>query len=590
MDNQQKQQVLEQVKLAKNVLVAVSTNPTVDELAASIGLTIALNKMDKHATTVFSGVVPSTIEFLQPEKTIETTTDSLRDFIIALDKAKADKLRYKVENDVVRIFITPYRTSITDKDLDFSQGDFNVDVVVALGVTKKEDLDKAVTAHGRILHDAVVISATKGQETSELGSINWQDVDASSLCEMIAGLTSEMAPEAIDGQMATALLTGIIAETDRFKNEKTTPLALSLSSKLMSSGANQQLIAEKLEEPELSPIPHHEISSDQNSSHTGDEELADVTKSLNNGELDIKHEKDESTDNTEDSEDVDKIHIDEHGNLGPSEDAELSLPNPLRIPEESSDSADSNSTDENAEKNKDNLDERSSVDSSGYVETKPNDYNEETDPVLPTPETSHPKHVRGKVITPPSEANKSTSDKPFDLNEAAREAGLPMTRPASSAEYHDSNKTATINPSSTAPVNTLVQPLSTSVQQPQPSVPAPATAAHTPPPPPMMPPTQHQATPITLNSSEPGANVPASERPPLDQPAATQAPQQESTKTDQPLTSPAPQTNAVPPKVNPSASASGASTPPPPVPPPMTAPQFYDGNGKTANPFLNPPK
>src|SRR6185312_5982122 len=98
---QAKQQIVERVKQAENILVTVSNNPTVDQLAACIGLTLLLNKMGKHATAVFSGKVPSTIEFLQPEKTIETTTDSLQDFIISLDKNKADKLRYKVENDVV---------------------------------------------------------------------------------------------------------------------------------------------------------------------------------------------------------------------------------------------------------------------------------------------------------------------------------------------------------------------------------------------------------------------------------------------------------------------------------------------------------
>src|ERR1700704_602299 len=117
MDAQAKQQVAERVKQATNILVTVSSNPSVDQLAACIGLTLLLNKMDKHATAVFSGAVPSTIEFLQPEKTIETNTDSLRDFIISLDKSKADKLRYKVEDQVVRIFITPYRTSISEKDL-----------------------------------------------------------------------------------------------------------------------------------------------------------------------------------------------------------------------------------------------------------------------------------------------------------------------------------------------------------------------------------------------------------------------------------------------------------------------------------------
>ncbi len=151
-------EVVAPIRDASNVLVTINSNPTVDQLAACIGLTLVLNKLGKHATAVFSGNVPSTLEFLKPEETLEKNTDSLRDFIIALDKSKADKLRYKVEDDVVKIFITPYKTSIDEGDLQFSQGDFNVDVVVALGVEEKKHLDEAILAHGRILHDATFIA------------------------------------------------------------------------------------------------------------------------------------------------------------------------------------------------------------------------------------------------------------------------------------------------------------------------------------------------------------------------------------------------------------------------------------------------
>ena len=102
-----KQQFVEKVTGAKNVLVTVGANPTVDELAAALGLTFLLGKLQKHVTAVFSGKTPPAIDFLDPEKTFERTVDSLRDFIIALDKEKADKLRYKVEDEVVKVFITP---------------------------------------------------------------------------------------------------------------------------------------------------------------------------------------------------------------------------------------------------------------------------------------------------------------------------------------------------------------------------------------------------------------------------------------------------------------------------------------------------
>ena len=239
------EQVVDKIKEANNILITVSTNPTVDQFAACIGLTLILNKVGKHANAVFSGKVPSTINFLKPEDTLEKNTDSLRDFIIALDKAKADKLRYKVENDVVKIFITPYKTSISEKDLEFNQGDLNVDVVVALGVQDKAHIDKAILNHGRILHDATVISINTSKH-SKLGNVNWADNRASSLCEMVADVASELDANVFDSQNSTALLTGIVAETDRYSNDKAAPHTMSVAGLLMSAGASMQLVTTSL--------------------------------------------------------------------------------------------------------------------------------------------------------------------------------------------------------------------------------------------------------------------------------------------------------------------------------------------------------
>jgi nanoRNase/pAp phosphatase (c-di-AMP/oligoRNAs hydrolase) len=241
MDPKQ-QEILDKLKSSNNILVTVSANPSVDQLAACIGLTLLLNKLGKHATAVFSGDVPSTIEFLKPDDTLEKNTDSLRDFIISLDKAKADKLRYKVEDRIVKIFITPYRTSLSSDDLNFSQGDFNIDVVLTLGVHEQTDLDQAITAHGRILHDAVVMSINNTQN-GELGSVNWQDTNASSLCELVTRLAKQFDKPLLDEQIATALLTGIVAETDRFRNDKTSASTMSASADLLAAGSNQQLDA-----------------------------------------------------------------------------------------------------------------------------------------------------------------------------------------------------------------------------------------------------------------------------------------------------------------------------------------------------------
>jgi len=304
-----KQQIVERIKGSSNILVTVSTDPSVDELSAALGLTIMLNNLDKHATAVVSGVIPPAITFLDPEKTFENTVDSLRDFIIALDKEKADHLRYKVDGDVVKIFITPYRTTITAEDLEFSQGDYNVELVLALGVKAKEHLDAALTAHGRILHDATVATISCGGESSDLGSIDWTEANASSLSEMLVALSEALKGEKplLDEQVATAFLTGIVAATDRFSNNRTSSKVMTMAAQLMAAGANQQLIAAKLEEA-------HEIGEDKATENDDSgspdgttpldedkptklkkQDIAAVsdTEAKSDGSLDISHDKEE---------------------------------------------------------------------------------------------------------------------------------------------------------------------------------------------------------------------------------------------------------------------------------------------------------
>lgn len=332
---EEKQQLIARLKEANNVLVTVSNNPTVDQLSAVIGLTLALNKMKKHATAVFSGKVPSAIDFLEPEKMIAKTTDSLRDFIVSLDRNKADKLRYKVEDKLVRIYISPYRAAIDEDDLTFSQGDFNVDVVVALGVKEQKDLDQAITAHGRILHDATVATVTTS-EPGVIGSIHWADNTASSLSEMLTSAIQELQENILDGQIATALLTGIVAETDRFSNERTRPSTMAVSSSLMAAGANQQLVSEKLTlppptppvtrpdpQPDL-PAPMNEEQSQpipepagESLTYAKQDQGEQGKKSDDDGVLRINHDELEPESDSEDSVDSQghSIHIDEHGNL-----------------------------------------------------------------------------------------------------------------------------------------------------------------------------------------------------------------------------------------------------------------------------------
>ena len=300
-DQKIKQQIVEKLKSSSNILITVSSSPSVDELSAALGLTLLVNKMDKHGTAIFSGSVPPAITFLEPDKTFENTTDSLRDFIIALDKEKADHLRYKLEGDLVKIYITPYRSTISSDDLEFSQGDYNVELVVALGVENKDHLDEALAGHGRILHDATVVTITAGEQTSNLGSIDWHDDNASSLSEMMVTLYDalKLDKSLLDKSIATAYLTGIVSATERFSNTRTTSRVMTVAAQLMAVGADQQLIASQLAAGSTKEDNHEEPTTEDTSLDIEkSEEVSEPTeapepakKPNRNGELSINHEK-----------------------------------------------------------------------------------------------------------------------------------------------------------------------------------------------------------------------------------------------------------------------------------------------------------
>ncbi len=282
-DKSAQSQITAKIKSLSNILITVSRDPSVDQLAAALALTLALDKMDKHATAVFSGVIPPAINFLEPEKTFESNADGLRDFIISLDKEKADRLRFKVDGDIVKVLITPYRTTISESDLSFSEGEFNVELVLAIGVDKKEDLDAAIAAHGRIFHDATVATINIDTDKGSLGSINWQKPDASSFSEMAAGLVGDLDTKdkpLLDEQTATALLTGIVAATDQFRNEKTSPAVMTLAANLMAKGANQQLISSELSAATEGLAPPSSTVAEAPSNDSGANEL-----SLNHDEI-----------------------------------------------------------------------------------------------------------------------------------------------------------------------------------------------------------------------------------------------------------------------------------------------------------------
>lgn len=239
-------QVAEKIANSRNILIATSSDPSVDELSAAITLTRFLDRLGKHAIAIYSGEAPKALEFLNPAEYFENSADVLQDFVISLSKEKADHLRYKLDGEEVKVLITPYRSRIVQDDLSFSYGDYNVDLVLSLNVNNGVDLDPALKEYGTIMSDATVINITTGNP-GKFGETEWNNKRASSVSEMIADLLCNASGDVkLDADEATALLTGIVASTDRFAHANTFSTTMQIASQLIEFGASPETVAENI--------------------------------------------------------------------------------------------------------------------------------------------------------------------------------------------------------------------------------------------------------------------------------------------------------------------------------------------------------
>ena len=172
--------VAERIAASRNILIALSSDPSVDELAGALSLSLFLDRLGKHAIAVYSGVIPASLAFLDPNDNFEKNADVFQDFVASISKDKADHLRYKLEGDSVRIYITPYKSRIVAEDMEFSYGDYSVDLVLALNVANAIDLDESLREYGTIMHDATVVNITTGNP-GKFGEVEWNNKFESSV-------------------------------------------------------------------------------------------------------------------------------------------------------------------------------------------------------------------------------------------------------------------------------------------------------------------------------------------------------------------------------------------------------------------------
>lgn len=250
-----KQQLIEMLRGAESIVVTTKKNPGRDEIAGAIGLHLLLDKLEKVAEVVIAQPIPKQLQFL-PSEMVNSQLQGQRDFVVEIDQSRteADHLKYVVEDNKLKIYITPYNGSFSEKDASFSYGEYHCDAIVGLGVQNLEEIDEGIRSEEKLTQNARFLLLNPGEGNPvDANTVNWSDPNASSVCEMIMSMSEALGSGLLDDTIATTLLTGIIDRTQHFTNQATTPKVMTMSAQLLAAGARQGEIIQQLSQPDPQP-------------------------------------------------------------------------------------------------------------------------------------------------------------------------------------------------------------------------------------------------------------------------------------------------------------------------------------------------
>jgi len=245
----QEQQIFEQINKASNILITFKKTWNGDAVASALALFLFLRKMGKTADLVaekFS--LDKLYSFLPGYTEIKHSLDNLRKFIISLDitNTKVSQIKYKREENKLNFIISPQDGWFTASDISSSASGFKYDLIITVDTPDLESLGKIYDSDTEFFYQTPIINLDHNSNNEEFGQINFIELTAVSTSEIIFSLFESYSRDFIDEDIATCLLTSIIAETKSFKTNNITPRSLLTASALMTLGARREDIVNHL--------------------------------------------------------------------------------------------------------------------------------------------------------------------------------------------------------------------------------------------------------------------------------------------------------------------------------------------------------
>ncbi len=234
---------------SKYVLVVFNGTETADSIGAAVALKLFLERSHKQVQLAADDfTAPKQFHFLPGSQGIKKELNHLQKFIIKVDvsKVKLETISYDIKDNWLSIYLTPEQGLITKNELRTAQSSFKFDLIITLNTPDLESLGNIFLNNTDLFYRTPVINIDYHGNNERYGQINAVDLTATSTSEIVYQLLRQVDEPAIGKEIATALLTGMIAATKSFKTANVTPQALNVASSLIKLGGERETIIQNL--------------------------------------------------------------------------------------------------------------------------------------------------------------------------------------------------------------------------------------------------------------------------------------------------------------------------------------------------------
>lgn len=226
---------------AKEVLILLPKEPSLDATAAGLALYMAIKKAEKNV--LIASPTPMKVKYnrLYSVDKIKEEIGS-KNLIISFDykKEAIEKVSYNVEDGKFNLVVQPQTGSkpLNKENVEYSYSGTSSDLIFVVGAKNLTELDKIYTENKDAFTEANVVNIDVNENNQKFGKTNYVDDSVVSTAEIVIEIIKKLNLP-VNGDIATNLLAALEASTSNFGSGKETAHTFESAAWCLKTGANR---------------------------------------------------------------------------------------------------------------------------------------------------------------------------------------------------------------------------------------------------------------------------------------------------------------------------------------------------------------